>query len=344
MLKENQALLVTKQENKLYFSNFTGSGGALLITVKNRYIIIEGKYENQAQEQCKEFSIITLKEKSFLQCLREIAEREKIEELLFEEDDVVYSFYKKLKKLPFKLLESNKLIEDKRVIKNLNEIDKIKNSCKIAEKAIEISLKKFKVGMTEIELANEIELKSKQLGAEKIDFLIVVSGERGALPHGRPTDKKIKYGELLTIDFGCIYKGYHSDITRTYAVGEVSLKLKEIYNVVKEAQELGLSLVKAGANTKMIDNEVRMYIKKFGYENYFVHGLGHGLGLEGHENPILNQREINILKSEMVLTIEPGIYIPGVGGVRIEDTVVVKEYDCEILTTISKEFEEIGIC
>ncbi|MGL5780456.1 aminopeptidase P family protein [Cetobacterium sp.] len=344
MLKENQGLLVIKKENKFYLSNFTGSGGYLLITSKKKYILIEGKYEKQAQEQCKEFSIIILKDKNFVQCLREICEKNGIEELIFEENEVVYSLYKEFKKLPLKLIESENLIENKRVIKRCDEIEAIKKSCDIAQKAIKDALDEFKINMSEKTLADNIERNAKKLGAEKIDFIIVVSGKRGALPHGRPTDKKIELGELVTIDFGCIYKGYHSDITRTYGIGEVNLKLKEIYSVVKEAQQLGVSMIKPEINAKEIDKAVREYIKNRGFEEYFVHGLGHGIGIEGHEKPFLNEYESNVLKAGMVLTIEPGIYIPELGGVRIEDTILVTNNGCEILTTISKEFEEIGLC
>ncbi|MHA4990272.1 M24 family metallopeptidase [Cetobacterium somerae] len=344
MLKKNQGLFVIKKENKFYFSNFTGSGGYLFITKKNKYILIDEKYEKQAQEQCKEFSIIILKHKSFLQYLREIGEKEGIEELVFEENAVVFSLYKELKKLPFKLVESENLIESQRVIKKKFEIELIKKSCNIAQSAILSALSEFEVGMTEKELAAKIEDSSKRLGADKIDFLIVVSGKRGVLPHGRPTDKKIELGELLTIDFGCVYKGYHSDITRTYGVGDINSQLKEIYNIVKEAQNLGISMVKPGANTKDIDRVVREYISGKGYGEYFIHGLGHGIGIEGHEKPFLNWKEESILKVGMTLTIEPGIYLPEIGGVRIEDTLLVEETECEMLTTISKEFKEIKLC
>lgn len=344
MLKENQGLLVIKKENKFYLSNFTGSGGYLLITSKKKYILIEGKYEKQAQEQCKEFSIVVLKDKNFVQCLREICERDGVEELIFEENTVVYSLYKELQKLPFKLIESEDLVENRRIIKKYDEIEKLKKSCDIAQKAIKRALDEFKINMSEKDLADNIERNAKKLGAEKIDFIIVVSGKRGALPHGRPTDKKIKLGELITIDFGCIYKGYHSDITRTYSVGEVNLKLKEIYRVVKEAQQLGVSMIKPEINTKDIDKAVREYIKNAGFGECFVHGLGHGIGIEGHEKPFLNEYENSVLKAGMVLTIEPGIYIPELGGVRIEDTVLVTNDNYELLTTISKEFKEVGLC
>lgn len=344
MLRENQGLLVVKKENKFYLSNFTGSGGYLLITSKKKYILIEGKYKKQAQEQCKEFSIVVLKDKNFVQCLREICENNGVEELIFEENTVVYSLYKELQKLPFKLVESKNLVENQRAIKRYDEIEIIKKSCNIAQKSIERALDEFEINMSEKDLADNIERNAKKLGAEKIDFIIVVSGERGALPHGRPTDKKIELEELLTIDFGCIYKGYHSDITRTYSIGEVNFKLKEIYDVVKEAQQLGVSMIKPGINTKEIDRVVREYIKSAGFGEYFVHGLGHGIGVEGHEKPLLNECENNILKAGMVLTIEPGIYIPELGGARIEDTVLVTNDSYELLTTISKEFKEIGLC
>lgn len=342
MLKPGEGILVSKRENRYYLSNFTGSNGYLLLTENKKYILIEGKYMEQVRIESEDYTPILLKDKNFLLELRKIINNDNIKSLIIESHDISCDFYFDLKSLNIPLILKKTLIENLRVTKNEKEIEKIRNSCIIAEKSIYSVLNCLEKNETEKSIALKIENKAKEYGAEKIDFLIVASGERGAIPHGRPTDKKIKSGELITIDFGVVVNGYHSDITRTFSVNKCkNIELKKIYEVVYQAQKLGLSLVKSGVSSNYIDNMVRKYIENYGYGEYFVHGLGHGIGIQGHEFPIINEFNDILLEENMVITIEPGIYLQNIGGVRIEDTVVVKKDGCEILTKSKKEYLEV---
>lgn len=345
MLKCNQGLLLLKRENIFYFSRFTGSKSILFLTQNKKYIFIQEKYYEQVKQQCEGFEIILEKNIDVMEKIKNIALENSIDEILFEEETISLLEYRKLEKIGISLTNGNQLLYNLRMIKSEFELKAIKKSCEIVEKAISSVMSKLKLPMSERELALLLEFEAKKLGADSIDFLIVVSGERGALPHGRPSNKELLPNEFVTIDFGVVYGGYHSDITRTFFLGNTcSDKLKEIYNIVKEAQELGLSLVKEGVSTRFIDKSVREYIKQFNYDKFFVHGLGHGIGIEGHELPYLNETQDYILKENMVITIEPGIYIEGIGGVRIEDTVIVKKDGFVNLTPSSKEFKEIDLC
>lgn len=345
MLKCNQGLLLLKRENIFYFSRFTGSKSILFLTQNKKYIFIQEKYYEQVKQQCEGFEIILEKNIDVMEKIKNIALENSIDEILFEEETILLLEYRKLEKIGISLTNGNQLLYNLRMIKSEFELKAIKKSCEIVEKAISSVMSKLKLPMSERELALLLEFEAKKLGADSIDFLIVVSGERGALPHGRPSNKELLPNEFVTIDFGVVYGGYHSDITRTFFLGNTcSDKLKEIYNIVKEAQELGLSLVKEGVSTRFIDKSVREYIKQFNYDKFFVHGLGHGIGIEGHELPYLNETQDYILKENMVITIEPGIYIEGIGGVRIEDTVIVKKDGFVNLTPSSKEFKEIDLC
>lgn len=343
-LKSNESFLITKKENKFYLSNFTGSGGYLLITKEKSYLFLDGKYITQAKSQTSNIEIINIENIKFIDALEELLLTSHINTLLFESTHLTYDFYLQLKTLSVDLSPKSNIVEKIRIIKSDREIDLIKESCIIAETAILRGIKSFKLGMTEQELALNIEYNAKLLGAEAIDFIIVASGENGAQPHIRPTDKKILSTELVTIDFGIVYRGYHSDITRTFPIGGVSKKLKKIYNIVYKAQELGISLIKPGITTKYIDSRVRNFIEDQGFGDFFIHGLGHGIGINGHEEPFLNKNSETVLKKSMVITIEPGIYIKTLGGVRIEDTVVVTEDGALSLTTLNKEYKEVDIC
>ena len=345
MLKSNQGFILFKKENIFYTSKFTGSKSIVFMTNNKKYIFLQDKYYNQAKEQCKDYEIISIKNIDVMQEISRLSSENLITEILFEEDTISLLQYRELKKLKLPLVDGSNILTKKRAIKSKEELNLIKLSCDIVDKAISSFIGKIKLPMTEKDLALLLEIEAKKLGADSIDFLIVVSGERGALPHGRPSEKYLSLGELITIDFGVVYKGYHSDITRTFALGNnINSKLKTIYEIVKNAQELGLSLIKAGVSTKFIDGEIRKFIDKFGYGEYFVHGLGHGVGIDGHELPFLNETEDYILKENMVITIEPGIYIQEIGGVRIEDTVIVTKTGFINLTPSSKEYKEINLC
>jgi Xaa-Pro aminopeptidase len=244
--------------------------------------------------------------------------------LVFEE------LKKSMKTINFVFINGTKL----RMVKTNEESKILKEAANISHKALNAVKHLIKPGISEIEIRNNLEFQMLKFGAEKPGFdSIVVSGERSALPHGKPSSKLLKEGELVTIDFGAQYKGYTADITRTFKVGDVTdQKLLEIFEVVKEAQELGIKAVKPGVLASTIDKICRDYIISKGYGEYFVHGTGHGLGVEVHEEPYVTPISKDILQVGNVITVEPGIYIPNLGGTRFEDDILVTNDGYEILS------------
>ena len=225
------------------------------------------------------------------------------------------------------------------LVKDDHEVEMIRRAVGISDKVFDDVLKVIRVGVRELEVAAEISYLHKSLGAERDAFeTIVASGERSALPHARATEKKIKAGELLTLDFGCVVNGYNSDITRTIAIGKTSIRAKRMYDVVREAQQEAIESAKGGIWAKDLDAVARKRIERLGYGKYFNHSLGHGLGLHVHERPKVSQLSKERLRSGSVITIEPGVYLPKFGGVRIEDDVLLTESGCVVLNKATKEF------
>ena len=231
---------------------------------------------------------------------------------------------------------------DIRMIKDKKELDLLLKAASIADEAFIHLLEDIKPGCTERSLAGRLEYYMRALGSEKTSFdTIVASGVRSALPHGMASDKVIEVGDFITFDFGAVYKGYHSDMTRTLVVGLANSWQQEIYTIVEEAQRKGLKAAEAGMTGRELDAIVRDSITACGYGDYYVHGTGHGVGLEIHEMPMINKRGATVLQTGMIFTIEPGIYIPGKGGVRIEDTVVLTEDGARALNGVKKQLIEI---
>lgn len=261
----------------------------------------------------------------------------------FEGDFITYDGHHELMKClsPVNLVPVQ--LDALRMTKDDSEVDLIKKAVEIADHAFSKILLFIKPGMSEQDVALELEYYMRKLGAEKPAFdTIMASGKRGALPHGRASQKIIEIGDFVTMDFGAVYQGYHSDITRTVCIGKASEKQREIYETVLAAQLAGVQAVTPGKFGKEIDAVSRKIITNAGFGNFFGHGLGHGLGLNIHEDPRLSPTDIhNVLMENMVVTVEPGIYLPDWGGVRIEDTVLVSANGCQILTASSKELIEI---
>lgn len=248
-----------------------------------------------------------------------------MKKVAIEADEMTVATYLHIKQFfTAEIVETRGFVEEIRQIKTPEEIAIIQESCDLADDAFAYILTYIKAGMTEIQVANELERYLKSKGASAMSFdTIVASGVRSAMPHGVATDKVIEDGDLITLDFGCYYKGYSSDMTRTFAIGSVDPKLEEIYHIVLEAHEFVNQQAKPGMTGKEVDAIARDYIKQKGYGDYFGHGLGHGLGLNVHELPGVNGRNEQPLQENMVITNEPGIYIEGLGGVRIEDDLLV---------------------
>ena len=340
--EEIDALLVTKIPNVTYFSGFRGDSTAIFIGKNFLKLITDGRYINQARQQTKNFALVEQTEGLYKKIVAEIkssgCKKIGVEGLVMTVAELSY-LKKELAGVEFKSVALDTL----RQVKDAAEIAQIQVACEIADDAFKKVLAVLKPNVREIEVAAELEYFMRRLGSEKAAFdTIVASGWRGSLPHGVATEKKICAGELVTMDFGAVYNGYCSDITRTVCVGRASAEQKKIYNAVLDAQLYGLEIITAGKGGKEIDEAVRERLTAAGYEKFFVHGLGHGVGLEIHEEPRLSKRsKCESLLPNMIVTDEPGLYIENFGGVRIEDTVLVTGGGAQPLTLAQKNLIEL---
>lgn len=343
MEKNNiDGLFLVTEPNVRYVSRFTGADSFVLITSKNNYFITDSRYTEQAEAQCDGFNVIRYASNSpwkpLIETVNDLSKKDGVKRLGFEKEYLTFVMYDKMseKVENVELVPTSYLVEELRSKKYEEEIALIQKACEIADEAYSNILKQIKVGMTEVDLALELDYQMRKLGAEDVSFdTIFISGKKTSLPHGQPSDKIIEHGDFITMDFGALYKGYHSDMTRTIVVGEASDEQIKIYNIVKKAQQIGLDTIKAGIMGKEVDRIVRESMGE--YNEYFGHGLGHGAGLEIHEPPFMGPNCDTILEKNFVVTVEPGVYIPGWGGVRIEDSVVVKENGIDILTHSTKD-------
>jgi len=347
-LKENikknkyQAIMLTGLENPTaaknlrYVTGYTGTYGVTIITEKNQYFLTDFRYRDQVKTECSEFTFIEV-EGSLVNAIKQVLKDNHISILGFDKK-MRYQEYETYQKLEVELVPLQDTIESLRLAKQEFEIDRLQKACDITDQALEYTLTLDLVGMKERDV--EVILKSKmlELGAENTwDRFIVASGERGAMPHGSASDKLIKNNEFVTFDIGCSYKGYTSDLTRTIAFGNPDPKLVEIYNVVYEAQVKAVKAAKAGMTGKELDSICRDYITEKGYGEFFKHGTGHGVGLDVHEGPRVSQTNPEPLNVGACITVEPGIYISGLGGVRIEDDLILTEDGAIILNKFPKE-------
>ncbi|MGG1400597.1 aminopeptidase P family protein [Bacillus salipaludis] len=333
-----EGILITSPYNRRYVSNFTGTAGVILISSEKALFITDFRYIEQASKQCQGFEII----KFSTAIPEEVAKQAKqlgINKLGFEADYLTFSEFKSYEKeFEGELLPVSGVIEKLRLIKTDAEIKILKEAADIADAAFKHILDFIRPGKTELEVANELEFFMRRAGATSSSFdTIVASGKRSALPHGVASDKVIETGDFVTLDYGAYYKGYVSDITRTVAVGQPDEKLKNIYEIVLDAQLKGMEGIKPGMIGKEADALTRDYIAEKGFGEYFGHSTGHGIGLEVHEGPALSFRSDLVLEPGMVVTCEPGIYIPGLGGVRIEDDTLVTKTGNEALTHSTKD-------
>jgi len=331
-------ILITNDYNRRYMTGFTGTAGVAIVSQKDAVFITDFRYTEQATAQITDFTIVQHE----ATLLEEIATQVKamgIKSLGFEKDTVSFGTYELYKSvIPADLVPVSGLIEKIRLIKTEQEINIIKVACEIADHAFTHILDFIKPGKTELEVSNELEFFMRQQGATQSSFdTIVASGLRSALPHGVATNKVIEKGDFVTLDFGALYNGYISDITRTVAVGEPSEKLVDMYNTVLASQLLALEKVGPGLTGIQADAIARDYLTEKGYGEAFGHSLGHGIGLEVHEGLGLSKRSATVLEPGMAVTIEPGVYVPGVGGVRIEDDILITESGNELLTHSTKE-------
>lgn len=340
------AILISNLLNVRYFTGFTGTTGTALAVKNKRFFVTDFRYVSQGKEEVEKngFELICENISTFKK-IGELLKEFEVKKIGIENQSVTLDQFKifqnNFPEVEFIYLDD--IFIKEREIKTEEEIQIIRESIKIAEKALKETMPKIKIGVKEREIAAELEYQMRKLGASKASFdIIVASNERSALPHGVASEKVVEEG-FLTIDYGCFYKGYASDITRTFYVGDnLTEKHLEIYEIVREANEKAIKAIKDGITVHELDAIARDFIKEKGYGDYFGHGLGHGFGLQIHEYPGVSfKAENKVLKEGMVITIEPGIYLPNFGGVRIEDDILVKKNSYEVLTTLDKKLKLI---
>lgn len=340
-------VLITDPDNVFYLSGFTGYGdGKLFITAERAYLITDSRYEIQAVQEAKDFSLCIasrLGDPAF----RQLIANSGVRFLGFEDKTISFDAYRGLTELLdfVSFLPIGETVTQLRMIKEVFEIRIIKKACSIAAAAFAEEKERIVPGCKELEVASALEYNMRQRGALRTSFdTIVASGPRSAMPHGVAGERVIQQGDCVTVDFGAFYHGYCSDMTRTvFAEGPASAKLQEIYQIVQAAQEAAIRGFYTGMPAYILDQLARDYITRQGYGPCFGHSLGHGVGICVHEAPYISPRGTALLKPGMVFSIEPGIYKEGVGGVRIEDLVVVRENGLEILTRKGELRENGGV-
>ncbi len=336
-------LMITKEQNWRYLSGFTGSSAVLILTANDNYLITDFRYLEQAAAEAGGFQVI--KPQALVEAaVVDLVSRLGLKRIGFEDDNLTYRTYKTFKeKLSgVELVPAHRQLEPLRWVKDLQETEAISKAAGIADAAFDYILDFIKPGVRESEIALEIDYYMRRKGAEKSAFdIIVASGSRAALPHGVASDKELQPGEFIVLDFGAVYTGYHSDMTRTVILGKPDAKQREIYRLVLQAQERAIAVLKPGVKCSEVDLAARDLISVEGYGANFGHGLGHSVGLEIHEKPSLAPRDDTVLEAGMVLTVEPGVYLSGWGGVRIEDLVLVTPGGCEILSKSPKQLIEL---
>jgi len=336
-------ILFSSLENIRYLCGFTGSDGALVITQKDSFFLTDSRYWTQSEEEVKESQIIHYKKK--MEGIASLLLDLKLKNIGFESTSLTFSSHQFLLERSAnkaKLIPLEDELKNLRAIKDDQELALIRTAIEIASSAFLHILGRLKEGVIEREVALEMEWFMKRNGAEALGFdIIIASGKRSALPHGKASDKRIEKGDFILIDFGSGFQGYHSDQTRTVVCGKPSSEQKRIYQIVKEAHDKAIEMVRPGIPIQEVDAAARDHIRNQGYGEYFGHGLGHGIGLAVHEDPVVNPENKGLVQEGMVFTIEPGIYLPDWGGVRIEDMVRVTSRGTEVLTYLPGELRVI---
>lgn len=335
------AAAIYNPSNMFYLTEGYTGEGAVFISGKRRVIVTDFRYTEQAEKQSPSFEVVmTQRGMSHSQWIAKLCQEEGIATLRYEDDYLTVKQFEGLRTAvgdQVSYQPINRAPEYLRQFKTEKEIACIREACAITSKAFDMVLPLIREGMTEKELQIELDLIQLKLGAQCNSFdTIIASGENGSLPHAIPGQRKLQKGDMITMDFGCKAGGYCSDMTRTVALGEPSEQMKHVYEVVLAAQEMAEKAVKPGVTGGELDKIARDYINAQGFEGRFGHGLGHSLGIEIHEDPRAGMASNDVLVPGMLITIEPGIYLPGVGGVRVENTVLVTEDGYEPLTTAPK--------
>ena len=343
---DNHGALITSDVSRRYFSGFGSSAGVILVTKETSYLIIDSRYFDKADAAVTDCEVVLMDD--LRSQLLDLLVKHNITKLSVESARMTIAEFEDYKqKLYYAELDGSSWLSDEitsmRVIKSEDEVRRIVKAQRIAEAAFERLLEKMRRGMTEKQVAALLNYFMMDCGADELSFeTIAASGVNSASPHAVPTDKKLENGDFLTLDFGAVVDGYHSDMTRTLVIGDPTPEMEELYNAVYSANLDGLQAIRADVGGKLVDSVARSTLNGWGgYDKYFGHGLGHGVGLEIHEAPTLSRKSTSVLREGMIVTVEPGAYISGRYGVRIEDMVLVTENGCKNLTTTTKKLIHI---
>ncbi|MBI2560518.1 MAG: aminopeptidase P family protein [Planctomycetes bacterium] len=348
-LHENklEGFLVTNRANVLYLSGFSGSDGVLLLTDKKNYLITDFRYVEQAAKESTNVSIVEHK-MPLMNAVVSKVRRLKIRRLGIESRSISLDSFNELREKAggVTIIPAKDFVEELREVKDVDEVKEITNAIKIAEKAFGKVVKLMRAGMSEKDLADMLDFRMRKCGAQKNSFdTIVAAGSKSSLPHAKPGQEKAIHGgrpvqreaNVVLFDWGAQVGFYNSDLTRVVFTDRIAGQTKEVFQIVLDAQRFAIERIKSGVAVREVDRVARSYIEKRGFGKQFGHGLGHGIGLEVHESPAINRRNKKPLKAGMVITIEPGIYLPGWGGIRIEDMVLVTEDGCRVLSHFPKQ-------
>jgi len=340
LLGDADAALVTRLVNVRYLTGFTGSNGALLVTRDHEVLATDGRYIEQSKRQSPDVERAIVGAPAT--ALAERAKTDGVARLAFESHDVTVDLLEALAKVGPQLSKLGRAVESLRAVKDDEEIALLREACAVADRAFTRLLPSLRPGRTEREVGRELEALMLEEGGDGPSFeTIVASGPNSAVPHHRPTDRVLEAGEFLKLDFGSLYQGYHSDMTRTVVLGQAADWQREVYDLVARAQAAGRAALGIGASCGDVDKAARDVIVEAGHGDDYTHSLGHGVGLEIHEAPTLRIGATDTLADRTPVTVEPGVYLAGRGGVRIEDTLVVRESGPELLTTTTKDLLEL---
>lgn len=339
-----EGFFISKPMNVRYISKYTSDDAYLFITEKEFYFITDPRYTEQAQLECPDYHIINWREKgkSIADAVKTIMEGLNINNFAFEGDAVNYNVYSELSTAGAKSIPLTGVIENLRAVKTPTEIQNLRAACQIADRAFNRIIKDIRVGITEKELASRLSHYMVMEGADTKPYgNILISGKRTSLLHGIPSNKVIEYGDFVLMDYGCGFNGYLSDMTRTVVVGKATPEQREVYALEQKMVEDSKKVMKAGTPATDVYAASIEAIKDTKYFSYHYNGIGHGIGLFVHETPFMGPRSTEVLKVNNVITIEPGIYIPNWGGVRIEDQILITEHGNESLTSSTRELIEL---
>jgi len=332
------AFYIANITNVRYLSGFTGSSGFLLVSDEGDYFFSDGRYTEQSKNQVRDYTIhITT---NHLKMIHEEKLLKPGSTLCFEGNHLSYDMYNRIKGAggAVEMVAENDIVENIAAVKDQSEIDALQTAVDITDRVYDLILPEIRAGVTEKHIASRISYLFKQEGGDGDSYdPIIASGANGALPHATPSDKEVEKGDFIVMDFGALYRGYHADMTRTIAVGEASERHHEIYNIVLDSQLAGIDLARSGVKCSDLDKACRDVIDAKGYGKLFMHSTGHGLGLEVHTMPRITWMNHSALKEHNVITIEPGIYIAGWGGVRIEDDCLILKDSCRPMNSSTKE-------